>query len=238
MPQSPQTLAASLIPPINPSLPPSFKSSSFSSLNPSDLATEHPTFCSDGTPEDLENTINSDPDPGCLDTDPSSQDTNSGATQPEDLSTWLGFQSLFENTQLEDLLTTVKFIQALQLASHNDVHCKMEQSAIQRLRNPPTTPFDVTLLPDPHLGIDLFLANINSPFDSFNANQNAILQRHPEDNVPSYSQMICHISKITGVSSVIHTMCKNSWLAFTGPFANLDRCSVCNEPKLCPVTSV
>ena len=47
----------------------------------------------------------------------------------------LGLQSLFENTQLEDLLTTVKFIQALQLASHDDVHCKMEQSAIQRLRN-------------------------------------------------------------------------------------------------------
>ena len=236
MPQSPQTLAASLIPPVNPSLPPSSESSSFSSLNPSDLATEHPTFCSDGTPEDSENTINSDPDPGCLDTDPSNQDTNSGATQPEDSSTWPGLQSLFENTQLEDLLTTVKFIQALQSASHDDVHCKMEQSAIERLRNPPTTPFDVTLLPDLRLGIDLFLANMNSSVDSFNANRNAILRRHPEDNVPSYSQMIRHISEITGVSSVVHAMCKNSCLAFTGPFANLDRCSVCNEPKLCPVT--
>ncbi|KAF8957134.1 hypothetical protein BDZ97DRAFT_1670443, partial [Flammula alnicola] len=31
-------------------------------------------------------------------------------------------------------------------------------------------------------------------------------------------------------------MCKNSCLAFTGPFANLDRCPKCNEPKLCPTT--
>ena len=69
---------------------PSFESSSFSSLNPLDLASEHPTFCSDGTPEDSENTINSDPDPGCLDSDPSNQDTNSSATQPEDSLMWLG----------------------------------------------------------------------------------------------------------------------------------------------------
>ena len=212
---------ASLIPPINPSLPPSFKSSSFSFLNSLDLATEHPTFCSDGTPEDSENTINSDPDPGCLDSDPSNQDTNSSATQPEDSSMWLGLQSLFKNTQLEDLLTTVEFIQALQSASHDDVHCKMEQSAIQQLKNAPTTPFDITLLPDLCLGIDLFLANMNSSVDSINANQNAILQHHAEDNVPSYSQMICHISELTGVSSIIHVMCKNSCLVFTGLFANL-----------------
>ncbi|KIJ97449.1 hypothetical protein K443DRAFT_39775, partial [Laccaria amethystina LaAM-08-1] len=131
---------------------------------------------------------------------------------------------------------TVEFIQALQSASHDDIHCKMEQSAIQRLRNPPTTPFDVTLLPDLRLGIDLFLANMNSSVDSFNANRNAILRCHPEDTVPSYSQMIRRISEITGVSSVVHAMCKNSCLAFTGPFANLDCCPVCSEPKLCPAT--
>ena len=112
----------------------------------------------------------------------------------------------------------------------------MKQSAIQQLRNPPTRPFNVTLLPDLKLGINFFLANLNSSVNSFNANQNVILQCHPEDNVPSYSQMIHHISKITGVSSVIHLMCKNNCLAFTGLFANLDRCSICSEPKLCPVT--
>ena len=96
----------------------------------------------------------------------------------------------------------------------------MEQSAIERL----------------HLSIDLFLANMNSSVDSFNANRNAILRRHPEDKVPSYSQILCHISEITGVSSVVHPMCKNSCHAFTGPLANLDRCSICGEPKLCPIT--
>ena len=56
------------------------------------------------------------------------------------------------------------------------------------------------------------------------------------DHVPSYKQMKHYISNITGVSSVVHPMCKNSCLAFTGPFANLNHCPKCKEPKLCPNT--
>lgn len=205
-------------------------SGSFSSQDSLDRATEHQPIHCDSTTEDSD-TVDTDPDPGCLDSDPSDRDT----TQPED-SSWPNLESIFENTRLEDLLNTIEFIRALQSASHDDIHCKMEQSAIQRLRNPPTTPFEVTSLPDLRLGIDLFLANMNSSVDSFNANRNAILRRHPEDKVPSYAQMKRHISEITGVSSVVHPMCKNSCLAFTGPFANLDSCPKCDEPKLCPIT--
>ena len=67
----------------------------------------------------------------------------------------------------------------------------MEKNIIQRLRNPPTTPFDITSLPDLRLSIDLFLANMNSSINSFNANRNAILRQHPEDKVPLYAQMKC-----------------------------------------------
>jgi hypothetical protein len=44
------------------------------------------------------------------------------------------------------------------------------------------------------------------------------------------------ITEITGVTSVVHLMCKNSCLAFTGPFSDYDKCPKCNEPKLCPLT--
>ena len=46
----------------------------------------------------------SDPDPGCLDLDPSGQDSDAGTQLPS-----LG--GVFENTCLEDLLTAIKFIQ-------------------------------------------------------------------------------------------------------------------------------
>ena len=84
-------------------------------------------------------------------------------------------ESVFENTCLEDLLMAIEFIWALQSASHDDSHCKMDQNAIQQLRNPPTTPFDISSLPDLCLCLDLFLASMNSSIESFNTNQDVIL---------------------------------------------------------------
>ncbi|KAF8895750.1 hypothetical protein CPB84DRAFT_1748364 [Gymnopilus junonius] len=193
-------------------------------------------FPSDSTLEDSKNNINSDPDPGCLDSDPSDQDNDASTTQLEDSLTWPNLEHLFENAHLKDLLNSIEFILVLQSASHDDIHCKIEKNAIQQLRNPPMMPLDITSLPDLCLSIDLFLANMNSSINSFNANQNAILQRHPEDKVPLYAQMKHLISEITGVDSVVHPMCKNSCLVFMWPFTNLDCCPICSEPKLCPVT--
>jgi hypothetical protein len=110
----------------------------------------------------------SDPDPRCLDLDLSSQDSNAG-TQLED-SSLPNLESVFENTCLKNLLTAIEFIQALQSASHNNIYCKMDQNAIQRLRNPPTTPFNISSLSDLFLGLDLFLTNMDSFIEFFNAN--------------------------------------------------------------------
>ncbi len=62
------------------------------------------------------------------------------------------------------------------------------------------------------------------------------MRRHPEDNLPSYDQMKKLLANITGVDSIVNTMCKNSCIAFTGPFADLDHCPKCNEPKRCPIS--
>ena len=120
----------------------------------------------------------SDPDPGCLDLDdPSGRDSNAGTqldSEDPPLAIPPNLESVFENACLEDLLTAIEFIRSLQSASHDDTHCKMDQNTIQRLRNPPTTPFDISSLPDLRLGLDLFLANLNSSIESFNANRDAI----------------------------------------------------------------
>ena len=74
---------------------------------------------------------------------------------------------------------------------------------------------------------------MNSSIESFNTNWDVILWWHPMDHVPFYEQMKHHINDITGVGSVVHPMCKNSCLVFTGPFTNLDWCPKCNKPKVC-----
>lgn len=44
------------------------------------------------------------------------------------------------------------------------------------------------------------------------------------------------LSQITGVASIVHPMCRNTCIAFTGPFTDLDRCPKCGEPKRCPTS--
>lgn len=41
--------------------------------------------------------------------------------------------------------------------------------------------------------------------------------------------MKCQVAQITGVIPIIHDMCPNTCLAFTGPFVNDDKCSECGE---------
>ena len=152
-----QLLATSSVSLDHSNLPLPTSSSNFATTYLPDPATQQDHLPFNDTFED------SDPDPGCLDLDPSGQDSNAGTQLPN-------LESIFKNTCLEDLLTAIKFIRALQSASLDDTHCKMDQNTIQWLRNPPTAPFDIGSLPDLHLGLDLFLPNMNSSIESFNAN--------------------------------------------------------------------
>jgi len=41
----------------------------------------------------------------------------------------------------------------------------------------------------------------------------------------------CLVAKLSGVESIIHNMCVNSCLAYTGPFLELESCPICSEPQ-------
>lgn len=91
-------------------------------------------------------TSESDPDPRCVDLDPRGHDAQLDS-EDNSMPIFLN-ETIFENTCLKDLLTAIDFIWALQPALHDDAHCKMDQNSIQWLRNPPSTPFNISLLPD------------------------------------------------------------------------------------------
>lgn len=168
-------------------------------------------------------------DPGCLDDD-WPQNSNTG-THEQDL------EVMFEATLLGDLRMAVDFIRALQSASLDDKYNNMDTGWLHRLRNPPNQIFNgIKGHPDLRLGLDTFIVSMKSSVDTYVTMREAILRRHPEDQLPSYNQIKRAITEITGVSSVVHPMCKNSCVAFTGPFSDLDRCPKCDEPKICPFT--
>jgi hypothetical protein len=39
------------------------------------------------------------------------------------------------------------------------------------------------------------------------------------------------VADLTGIESIVHHMCINSCVAFTGPFSDLDTCPVCSESR-------
>lgn len=182
-----------------------------------------------GCIEDGDLNIPEEADPGCLD-DEWPERGNSGSTYEQEL------EAIFETTQLDDLRVAVDFIRMLQSASLDDEFNIMDSNWLHRLRNPQTHSFNIDDNPDLRLSLDTFFVSTKSSVDTYAAMRKAILRRHPADNILSYDQMKKEITEITGVTSVVHPMCRNSCLAFTGPFSNLDRCSKCGEPKLCSLT--
>ena len=147
----------------------------------------------------------------------------------------IGLEEFSDLAQLKDIKLAMEFIKALEAASFDDEHSGLDADTLHRLRNPPTSSVDLSD-PDLRLGLDLFLASIKSSQDTYILSRDAILRRHPEDNIPSYDQMKRHIAEITGILPIISDMCRNSCIAFTGPLATLDTCSECGEPRLDPIT--
>jgi hypothetical protein len=147
----------------------------------------------------------------------------------------IGLEELSDLARLEDIKLAMKFIQALEGASLDDENSGLDADTLHRLRNSPTSCVDLSD-PDLRLGLDLFLVSIKSSQDMYTMARDAILRRHPDDNLPSYDQMKREIAEITGVVPVISDMCRNSCIAFTGPLAMLDTCSECGEPRLDTIT--
>ena len=171
------------------------------------------------------NEVRPDSDPGCLDEE--TQNENEGLLQPP----YVDLEELSNLTKLTDIKIAMRFIQALERASLDGPHSHLDDDTLARLRNPPTTVPRDMVNPDLRLGLELFLASLNSSQKTYSASRNAILHRHPEDEVPTYEQIKRRIAEITGVVSIVNNMCPNSCVAFTGPFSELEICPECSEPR-------
>jgi hypothetical protein len=108
-----------------------------------------------------------------------------------------------------------QFIDALKAASLDDD--ELDDEDIYCLHHPPTEPLDVEDNLDFRLSLDLFLSLTNSSQESYTKVRAAILRRHPEDPILSYDQIRRWIKDLTGVIPVVHHMCINSCMAYTGP---------------------
>ena len=137
--------------------------------------------------------------------------------------------------KLDHIKQAMEFIRALEGASLDDGVSKLDPEALHRLRHPLTSSAEM-MSPDLRLGLDLFLSTINSSQQTYTSARKAILRRHPDDDIPTYNQIKHQIVEITGVESIEHDMCIKSCLAYSGPFAELNTCPECGEPRFDPIT--
>lgn len=203
-----------------------------SSIAPEEVSFDNPIALVDADGNDIELEQNDLADTGCLDDTRVEIDQQYTTYDNADHD----LEGLFANTTLEELCITNKFILELQNASFAGKHSGLDRQSLDRLRNPPTTTFTFENQPDLYLAFELFLASLKASVDVYNMTRKSILRRHPEDNIPSHDQMKKILAHITGVGSIVHPMCRNTCIAFTGPFADLDVCPKCGEPKCCPIS--
>ncbi|KAI0366722.1 hypothetical protein BV20DRAFT_628003 [Pilatotrama ljubarskyi] len=105
----------------------------------------------------------------------------------------------------------------------------LDVDIIHQLRNPITR--CPTLTPDERLSVRLYLADSQGADQIYTDTRKAILERHPEDEVLSLHLVKKKVADLTGVCSLTHDMCPKSCMAYTGPWATLDKCNFCEESR-------
>ncbi|KAI0354178.1 hypothetical protein OH77DRAFT_1504872 [Trametes cingulata] len=100
---------------------------------------------------------------------------------------------------------------------------------IDQLRNPLTR--CPSLTPDERLSIRLYLADSQGADKIYADTRTAILERHPEDDILSLHLVKKKVAELTGVCALTHDMCPKSCMAYTGPWAALDKCKFCEESR-------
>ncbi|KAG2082732.1 uncharacterized protein F5147DRAFT_748992 [Suillus discolor] len=119
-------------------------------------------------------------------------------------------EHLAQSAVFPKIKDAMEFILLLKNASLDDPISKLLDDALDRLRNPPQGPVNIDQ-PGIHHSILVYLA-LEHGILSFYAVEKLIL-------------------KYAGVESINHDMCPNTCLAYTGPYAHLDNCPICDAPR-------
>ena len=122
----------------------------------------------------------------------------------------------------------MEFVKKLQSARLDDPTLGMSCEALEWLRNPLCEQPLLFIDGNTWLALDMYLANPSEA--TYDMNWKVFLHRLPDADLPSYYKARRLVADLTGVESVVHHMCINSCIAYTGPFMHLEACSMCTEP--------
>ena len=129
---------------------------------------------------------------------------------------------------LDDLRTSATFVRELQQATLGDPTEGLACEGLERLRNPLHREPSASVNEDTQLAIDLYLGTPSEAM--YETVCVAILCCWPGTDLLSYYRVKCLVADLSSVELIVHDMCVNSCMAFTGPFLELESCPMCSEP--------
>jgi len=135
-------------------------------------------------------------------------------------------------SNIEEINIALEFVKLVREATLDN--CGMDEEDLERLRHPEDPTDLLASLEDPGFrhALDSFLACSGTTADEqYTKQRTSYLRRHPESEMLSYDQIKRRVRKLTGIILLKTDMCVDSCVGFTGPFADLDRCPQCGEPR-------
>jgi len=112
-------------------------------------------------------------------------------------------------------------------------NCGLDDEIIEHLRNPAGPPLDA-LDPTNRLSIDIYLGCKNASRETYNHVRKALSRYDPPIHLLSYHLVQKSIASLTGIIEVEDDMCINSCLCYVGPYASLEECPTCEQPRWNP----
>ncbi|KIK25482.1 hypothetical protein PISMIDRAFT_9518 [Pisolithus microcarpus 441] len=140
-------------------------------------------------------------------------------------------EALAELAVLPSMQRSMQFILALKKASLNE---ELASNAIEKIQNPPShaDPIDD---PGTCFSISTYLALENASQLAYNhvcqAARTTFSGSPGANDILTFHSVEKLIASYTGVVSVEHDMCRNTCVAFTGPFSQLEACPICNTSR-------
>ena len=131
---------------------------------------------------------------------------------------------------LDHMKTNHQFLQMVKDATLATQFGSVDLNVFQNPQELGSSPSDD---PDLCLSIRLFISTLDhlTSQRGYTSTREDILERYPDSNILSYDQVRRRVSNLSGVLTWKNDMCIDSCAAFTGPFAHLEHCPVCELPR-------
>ncbi|KAJ7022701.1 hypothetical protein C8F04DRAFT_922329, partial [Mycena alexandri] len=133
---------------------------------------------------------------------------------------------------LDDIKISQAYIDLLKTATLDEEN--LDPHVLEHLRNPIQEVLSVDLEPDLLLSIENYISLSNASEEAYTQVRENIICRFPDCEMLSHHLVKEKIIELTGVVSIVHDMCINSCVAFTGPRANADACTECGASRWDP----